>query len=560
MKFNLMSNLATLDDARLVDLGRDGDRDAFGQLVARYQSPVCALAYSACGNIAQSQDLAQEAFIVAWRKLADLRESAKFKSWLFGIARNLINNSVRRQTRSPLTSAGPLDDDLVAPAVSNPAGHAINKEEEEILWRSLEKIPDTYREPLVLFYREHESIERVAEVMELSEEATRQRLSRGRKLLHEQITAFVEGALKQSGPGPVFTLGVLAALPAMTISAKAATLSAAAKGGAMVKGAGLLSMGGAILAPLLAFYGMWMDYRTRKKTAQSKELLKFLKIYYVAIAISVAAMIFLITLLMWYGGLIIQKSPSLFAGLMTGLIVGYGILIAIARRWFIRSVKKLSPESQSAEASRQRPVLWEYRSRFELLGLPFIHLRTGGWRSTTPMTEGKAVKAWIAGDDACAYGVLFAYGGMAIAPVSIGAFSVGLISYGAMSIGVLSVGGFGFGIWAWGGFALGWQAFGCGCAIAWNAAWGGVYAIGHTYALSEMASKAFQPHADAIRHILKLNPFFRISNKINSLSLYFLVCWVWMIPMGISMIAQGWVAARKRRQEQPNIIKPQINA
>src|SRR3984957_12221451 len=150
MKFNLMSNVATLDDARLVDLGRNGDRDAFGQLVARYQSPVCALAYSACGDIAQSQDLAQETFIIAWRKLADLKEPAKFKSWLYGIARNLLNNSFRRQTRNPLAASEPLYESLASTAAnSNPTDHAISKEEQEILWRSLEQVPDPYREPII---------------------------------------------------------------------------------------------------------------------------------------------------------------------------------------------------------------------------------------------------------------------------------------------------------------------------------------------------------------------------------------------------------------------------
>jgi hypothetical protein len=47
---------------------------------------------TACGNLSHSQDLAQEIFIVAWRKLSDLKEPAKFKAWLYGIARNLIHN------------------------------------------------------------------------------------------------------------------------------------------------------------------------------------------------------------------------------------------------------------------------------------------------------------------------------------------------------------------------------------------------------------------------------------------------------------------------------------
>ena len=68
-----------------------------------------------------------------------------------------------------------------------PVEHAISKEEEAILWWSLEHIPQNYREPLVLFYREGQSVERVAEALELSEDAVKQRLSRGRKLLQQQV-------------------------------------------------------------------------------------------------------------------------------------------------------------------------------------------------------------------------------------------------------------------------------------------------------------------------------------------------------------------------------------
>src|SRR5277367_2822051 len=109
MKLEVVADARATEDARLVELSRDGNRDAFGQLVARYQSPICALAYSACGDISQSEDLAQETFIIAWRKLCDLKEPARFKSWLYGIARNLVNNAFRRQTRNPLAIAEPLD-------------------------------------------------------------------------------------------------------------------------------------------------------------------------------------------------------------------------------------------------------------------------------------------------------------------------------------------------------------------------------------------------------------------------------------------------------------------
>lgn len=550
MKSVVIPEAETMDDARLVERGRGGDREAFGLLVARYQSPLCALAYSACGSIPQSEDLAQEAFIIAWRKLGDLKEPGKFKSWLYGIARNLIMTAFRQQSRNPLTAAEPLDETLPVTATASPAGHAMNKEEQDILWRSLEQIPETYREPLVLFYREQESIERVAEVMGLSEEAARQRLSRGRKLLQEQVQAFVEGALRQSGPGPAFTASVLAALPAATISAKAITLGTVVKGGAAVKGAGLFGMFFAFVAPLFAFWGMWMDYRMRKKAKQPEALLKFLRYYYFGILASVAVMVALITLLMSYGGEIIHYNAGLFAALMTGSIVGYFIVISIGRKWFCRRVKALRAEAGmplAEAATKATGPLWEYRSRFELLGLPFIHIRSGGWRGSDPTKGWQPVKAWIAADEGAAYGLLFAYGSGAVAPISIGAFSIGLISFGAMSIGVLSIGGFGFGIWAFGPFAFGWDAYGS-CAIAWDAAWGWEYAIGHHLALSNMASPQFQPHADAIREHLRAIPFFHVSEKYSR---YLgLPLWAWMVPLMVSMIAQWSSGARKRKNSE----------
>jgi RNA polymerase sigma factor (sigma-70 family) len=72
----------------------------------------------------------------------------------------------------------------------HPLDQAISREEEGILWRSLERIPETYREPLILFYREHRSMAQVALVLELSEEAVRQRLARGREFCTRRFCSF----------------------------------------------------------------------------------------------------------------------------------------------------------------------------------------------------------------------------------------------------------------------------------------------------------------------------------------------------------------------------------
>ena len=225
------------NDAELVSESLSGNRDAFGRIVAQYQSLICSLAYSATGSLSQSEDLAQETFLAAWKQLADLREPDKLRAWLCGIARNLINYSLRRQGREPSHAAELLEMMEEPPSLEPlPPDQAIGREEEAILWRSLERIPEIYREPLVLFYREHQSIERVAQNLELSEDAVKQRLSRGRKLLHEQVLAFVESALERTNPDRAFTAGVLAALPVLAATAKSAAASVtAAKSGAAIK-------------------------------------------------------------------------------------------------------------------------------------------------------------------------------------------------------------------------------------------------------------------------------------------------------------------------------------
>src|SRR4029077_19672600 len=180
-------------DTELVSRSLAGDRDAFSRIVSRYQTLICSLAYSRIGNLGQSEDIAQETFITAWKHLRLLREPAKLRAWLCGIVRNRIQKCLQREGRQPVNYAEPMEAVDDSPSREElPSEQTIGREEEAILWRSLEQIPEIYREPLILFYREHQSVESVAQALELSEDAVKQRLSRGRKLLQEEVQAFVE--------------------------------------------------------------------------------------------------------------------------------------------------------------------------------------------------------------------------------------------------------------------------------------------------------------------------------------------------------------------------------
>ena len=134
------------------------DRRAFAELVGRHQSAVAAVAYSACGDLTLSEDIAQETFWAAWRERATLLEPTRLRAWLCGIARNLANNAKRR-TRQPESLDGQSEPSADKP---EPSEEAASREEQALVWQALEEIPETYREPLILFHREHQSVAEVA--------------------------------------------------------------------------------------------------------------------------------------------------------------------------------------------------------------------------------------------------------------------------------------------------------------------------------------------------------------------------------------------------------------
>ena len=181
----------------------------FADLVRRYQGLVCAVAYSATGDRAVSEEIAQEAFLVAWRKLPELAEPPVMPGWLCGIARNLARNARRKLGRERPDAERT---EAAVDAQPTPLDSAAEREAASLVWRALEELPDDVREPLVLYYRGDQSVREVADSLGLSEEAARQRLSRGRKALRAGVAEIVERALAASKPGAAFTAAVVAAL------------------------------------------------------------------------------------------------------------------------------------------------------------------------------------------------------------------------------------------------------------------------------------------------------------------------------------------------------------
>ncbi len=213
-------SLPSPPDAGLVKAAQRGDKRAFVELVARHQAMVCGVALGVLGDFAASEDAAQEAFITAWRKIHEVREPEKVRAWLARIARNAALGQRRRMRGGPVREmeTESADEDHPPPDQS-----AISEEEAALVREALDRLPETYRLPLVLFYRQEQSVREVAAALDLSEDAVKQRLARGRELLRERLAGLVETTLRRTQPGAIFTMTIAAAIGALAAPAAIAS-------------------------------------------------------------------------------------------------------------------------------------------------------------------------------------------------------------------------------------------------------------------------------------------------------------------------------------------------
>ena len=205
-------------DAALVQMARRGDKRAFVEIVARHQAMVCGIALGILGDFAASEDAGQEAFLTAWRKIHELREPDRLRAWLAQIARNAALGQLRRRRAAePMEQAPVLADDAPTPDEA-----AASEEDAALVRASLAKLPEAYRMPLILFYREGQSVRAVAESLAISEDAVKQRLARGREMLRDQMSGLVENVLTRTRPTTIFTMTIAAAIGALAAPAAVA--------------------------------------------------------------------------------------------------------------------------------------------------------------------------------------------------------------------------------------------------------------------------------------------------------------------------------------------------
>lgn len=160
-----------------------GDISAFEGIVLRWQGPLVNLAYRFCHDRGRAEEMAQEAFLRAYRALAQWRKEATFSTWLFALATNLFRSELRRipaRTASLDDIAEPLD-----PRASD--GGLEDHDRDRAVRRAVAVLPAKYREALILFYFHEMDVAHAARSLGLPEGTLKARLSRGREILRGKL-------------------------------------------------------------------------------------------------------------------------------------------------------------------------------------------------------------------------------------------------------------------------------------------------------------------------------------------------------------------------------------
>jgi RNA polymerase sigma factor (sigma-70 family) len=184
--------LAERTDRELVILARQGDREAFGGLIERYQMLARRVALRMVIADDAAQDLVQEAMLQAYLSLDDLRNEESFRSWLYGIVLNVSKSYLREENRRSRFSEA-LDDDQAAGlwnssgATQDPQHIAIERELHNLVLSAIQELPEASREAARLYYYESLTLHEIAAISGAAPGAIKVRLHRARKSLREKL-------------------------------------------------------------------------------------------------------------------------------------------------------------------------------------------------------------------------------------------------------------------------------------------------------------------------------------------------------------------------------------
>jgi RNA polymerase sigma-70 factor (ECF subfamily) len=184
-----------LSDHDLIEATRNGDEQAFAEIVERYRNQITNFLYRFLNDYDEAVDLAQETFVRVYFAIDRYHTQYAFSTYIYRIASNLAISEIRRRKRRKLLSLTGLfqseDDEDVEfqPADTRklPDANVIDNEKSRIIANAIASLPEKYRLPIVLREIEEKSYDEIAEIMELGLGTTKSRINRARGLLKAKL-------------------------------------------------------------------------------------------------------------------------------------------------------------------------------------------------------------------------------------------------------------------------------------------------------------------------------------------------------------------------------------
>jgi len=200
--------MAQATDVQLVQRARQGDAEAFGEIVRRYQGAVYGLAVHLVHDFTDAQDVAQQVFIRAYERLAQLRQPEKLPAWLRQITYREAA-SWHRQRWEWLSLEDLPPDETVSNSVPSPAEEYDRKALREAVWQALRELSEKNRLAVTLYYIDGLTQQEVADFLGVSRSVVANRLQRARHQLKEKMMDLVEDTLKEHALPDGFAEGTL---------------------------------------------------------------------------------------------------------------------------------------------------------------------------------------------------------------------------------------------------------------------------------------------------------------------------------------------------------------
>jgi RNA polymerase sigma-70 factor (ECF subfamily) len=186
---NAIPSVTEQDDLLLVAASKNGDQDAFAQLVQRYQRRVFNLVYRMLQQYEEATEITQETFLAAWQGLPAFRGDARFPTWLYRIAYNcsLKQLELRKRDRA-LQVALEAEQVLVDADNENRANAEIDaRDRQALIQEHLSHLPAKYRIVLILRHLQDMTYEEMAEILTMPIGTIKTHLFRARNLLKERL-------------------------------------------------------------------------------------------------------------------------------------------------------------------------------------------------------------------------------------------------------------------------------------------------------------------------------------------------------------------------------------